>query len=205
MFDGSGSADPDGTVVAWSWTFGDGASGSGAIVTHTYISQGPFTVTLTVTDNSGNTGMTTHAITIGPPVVTGHARLAHGKASPAFHHFVIGKDGTTQTFFAIGLNDGNVTVQAYVIFHVTGDGGVNNQTFTQVVPLAVGQLINGKTTSSFSSAYTITAIGSYSVTAEIFFNSNLSATCTPTTSSPVCTGFTGDTASEKTFSFAVVA
>jgi hypothetical protein len=135
----------------------------------------------------------------------GHARLAHGKASPAFHHFVISKVGTTQTFFAIGLNDGNVTVQAYVVFHVTGDGGVNNFTFTHVATLLSGALIDGKTNASFASPYTITAIGPYSVTAELFFNSNLSVTCIPTTSAPVCAGFTGDTASEKTFSFAVVA
>ncbi|OLD49727.1 MAG: hypothetical protein AUI42_06560 [Actinobacteria bacterium 13_1_40CM_2_65_8] len=170
---------------------------------HTYAIAGSFIVTLTVTDNGGNTNSTTHAITVTAPTV--HARLAHGKASPAHHHFSLSKDGSTQTFFAIGLDDGQAAVQAYVVFHVTGDSGVNNQTFTQVVTLQPGQLFDGKTNSSFSSAYTITAVASYSVTAELFFNSDLSATCTPTTSAPVCTGFTGDTASEKIFSFAVVA
>jgi hypothetical protein len=206
-FDGSGSTDPDGTITNFSWSFGDGTSGAGAIVTHTYTTVNTFVVTLTVTDNSGKTNSTTHSITVIAPTV--HARLAHGKASPAHHHFSISKDGSTQTFFAIGLDDGQTAVLAYVIFHVTGDGGVNTLTFTQVATLQVGGLIDGKTNATFSSAYTVTAvpapIGSYSVTAEIFFNSNLSATCTPTTSAPVCAGFTGDTASEKTFSFAVVA
>jgi hypothetical protein len=202
-FDGSGSTDPDGTIANFAWSFGDGTSGTGAVVTHSYTTANTFIVTLTVTDNSGKTNSTTHAITATSPTV--HARLAHGKASPDHHHFSISKDGSTQTFFAIGLDDGQTAVLAYVVFHVTGDGGVNTVTFTQVVTLQVGQLIDGKTNSTFSSAYTVTALGPYSVTAEIFFNSNLSATCTPTTSAPVCSGFTGDTASEKTFSFTVVA
>src|SRR2546425_2068753 len=176
-FDGSGSTDPDGTITNFSWNFGDGATGTGVMVMHTYAIAGSFIVTLTVTDNGGNTNSTTHAITVTGATV--HAPLAHGKASPAHHHFSLSKDGSTQTFFAIGLDDGQAAVQAYVVFHVTGDSGVNNQTFTQVVTLQPGQLFDGKTNSSFSSAYTITAVASYSVTAEIFFNNDLSPTCHP--------------------------
>jgi len=202
-FDGSGSTDPDGTITNFSWNFGDGAMGTGVMVMHTYAIAGSFIVTLTVTDNSGNTNSTTHAITVTAPTV--HARLAHGKASPAHHHFSLSKDGSTQTFFAIGLDDGQTAVQAYVVFHVTGDAGVDNLTFTHVVTLQPGQLIDGKTNAAFSASFTLTHTGSYSVTAEIFYSGNLSTVCTPTASAPVCTGFTGDIASEKTFSFAVVA
>src|SRR2546425_82901 len=176
-FDGSGSTDPDGTITNFSWNFGDGAMGTGVMVMHTYAIAGSFIVTLTVTDNGGNTNSTTHAITVTGATV--HAPLAHGKASPAHHHFSLSKDGTTQTFFATGLDDGQTAVQAYVVFHVTGDAGVDNLTFTQVVTLQPGQLFDGKTNSSFSSAYTITAVASYSVTAEIFFNNDLSPTCHP--------------------------
>jgi PKD repeat protein len=52
-FDGSGSSDPDGTVVSYAWNFGDGANGAGATATHTYAGAGTFPVTLTVTDNDG--------------------------------------------------------------------------------------------------------------------------------------------------------
>src|SRR2546427_11377043 len=82
-FDGSGSTDPDGTITNFAWSFGDSTSGTGAIVTHTYTTVNTFTVTLTVTDNSGKTNSTTHAITVTSPTV--HASLAHGKASPAHH------------------------------------------------------------------------------------------------------------------------
>jgi hypothetical protein len=35
-FNGSGSSDPDGTISSYAWTFGDGTTGSGATVSHTY-------------------------------------------------------------------------------------------------------------------------------------------------------------------------
>jgi len=54
-FDGSGSSDPDGTLVAYQWSFGDGSSASGASVAHTYTAQGTYTATLTVTDDRGAT------------------------------------------------------------------------------------------------------------------------------------------------------
>ena len=39
-FDGSGSSDPDGTIVAYDWDFGDGTTGTGATPTHTYALDG---------------------------------------------------------------------------------------------------------------------------------------------------------------------
>jgi len=50
---GSGSYDPDGSIVSYSWNFGDGTTGSNAIVSHTYATTGQKTATLTVTDNRG--------------------------------------------------------------------------------------------------------------------------------------------------------
>lgn len=53
-FDGSGATDPDGTVIDWSWNFGDGtALGSGPRPSHTYTSAGHYFATLTVTDDAG--------------------------------------------------------------------------------------------------------------------------------------------------------
>jgi glucose/arabinose dehydrogenase len=50
-FNASGSYDPDGTIVSYSWDFGDLATGSGVTTSHRYTSPGTYNVTLTVTDN----------------------------------------------------------------------------------------------------------------------------------------------------------
>ena len=63
-FDGSGSSDPDGNIVSYSWTFGDGGAGTGATPTHSYSSIGTYSVQLTVTDDDGATDQFSQDITI---------------------------------------------------------------------------------------------------------------------------------------------
>lgn len=67
-FDGNGSTDPDGSIAVYAWNFGDGATGSGPNVAHTYNAAGSYDVTLTVTDNNGIGGSTILAVNIGEPV-----------------------------------------------------------------------------------------------------------------------------------------
>jgi len=66
-FDGSGSYDPDGSIVFYRWNFGDG---SGEILemspTHIYGEVGTYTVTLTVIDNNGTSDTKTTTVTIEP-------------------------------------------------------------------------------------------------------------------------------------------
>lgn len=65
-FDGSGSADIHGTIVSYEWDFGDGNTGMGETVTHTYDSEGTYDVTLTVTDDDGATATSTAVATVTP-------------------------------------------------------------------------------------------------------------------------------------------
>jgi PKD repeat protein len=66
-FDASGSSDPDGSIAAYAWNFGDQtASGSGMRVEHVFQAAGSYTITLTVTDNNGSTASTTHGVTVTP-------------------------------------------------------------------------------------------------------------------------------------------
>ncbi|WP_406609838.1 S8 family serine peptidase [Agarivorans sp. JK6] len=50
QFDGSGSSD-DGTIVDYTWDFGDGSGANGINVSKSYASEGNYTVRLTVLDN----------------------------------------------------------------------------------------------------------------------------------------------------------
>lgn len=62
--DAAASTDPDGTITGYSWAFGDGGTGTGVTASHGYAAAGTYTVTLSVTDNSGATGTTSQAITV---------------------------------------------------------------------------------------------------------------------------------------------
>ena len=68
-FDGTASSDPDGSIVSYSWNFGDGNSTTGSVVQHSYASAGSYTVQLTVTDNEGANGATFYfPVITNPPV-----------------------------------------------------------------------------------------------------------------------------------------
>jgi hypothetical protein len=53
QFDGTGSADPDGSIVDYLWSFGDGGLALGPTPTHTYDAAGTYIVTLSVADEAG--------------------------------------------------------------------------------------------------------------------------------------------------------
>ena len=54
------SKDDDGTIVAWQWSFGDGATSTERNPVHVYADRGRYDVVLMVTDNGGATDTKTH-------------------------------------------------------------------------------------------------------------------------------------------------
>ncbi len=65
--DGSGSSDPDGTIVTYDWDLGGGSTGSTPAVDHIYDQLGTFTATLTVTDDGGASSTCTALVHVGLP------------------------------------------------------------------------------------------------------------------------------------------
>ena len=79
-FDGTSSSDSDGTVASYAWNFGDGGTATGATPPpHPYAAGGPYTVTLTVTDDDLATGSVQHVVTVTPP---GQGIVFRGAATP---------------------------------------------------------------------------------------------------------------------------
>ncbi|MEO0470130.1 MAG: PKD domain-containing protein [Bacteroidota bacterium] len=64
-FDGAASSDPDGSIVSYKWTFGQGSTGNGIAESTTYNNPGNYQVRLIVTDDQGlkDTAFTTVLVT----------------------------------------------------------------------------------------------------------------------------------------------
>lgn len=63
-FNASSSYDPDGTVVSYNWSYGDGYFGAGEVTTHSYSLPANYTVTLTITDDDGATNTTSKVVNV---------------------------------------------------------------------------------------------------------------------------------------------
>lgn len=65
-FDGRGSRGVNDGIVEHRWSFGDGGTGEGATVSHTYAAPGTYAVRLTVMDESGATAAATRQVSVAP-------------------------------------------------------------------------------------------------------------------------------------------
>jgi PKD repeat protein len=63
-FDASASADPDGTLIVYGWTFGDGSTGVRETVRHDYASPGVCAATLTLTDSGSARASSSSDVTV---------------------------------------------------------------------------------------------------------------------------------------------
>ena len=64
-FSSAGSFDPENGPLSYSWTFGDGGTSTTPNPTHTYATNGQYTATLTVTDNTARTANARVVVTVG--------------------------------------------------------------------------------------------------------------------------------------------
>ena len=68
-FDGTGSADGDGTIQSYEWTFGDGDEAGSPSPQKDFLATGTYDVTLTVTDDGGLSSSVTHQVSVVKPNV----------------------------------------------------------------------------------------------------------------------------------------
>ena len=103
-FDGSGSSDPDGSIISYEWEFGDGTTATGQQVTHAYADSGSYAATLTVTDDDGATASNSVSITVqGDDSLIASASGSPGEVMT----------GDTVTFDGSGSSASNSTITSY--------------------------------------------------------------------------------------------
>lgn len=140
-FDGTKSVDPDGSVVKYQWSFGDGASAEGATVTHVYLA-GTFQATLKVIDDRGASASTSVTINVNnkPPTVQLSASPTNGIVPLSVAFSGTGSDdpdGRVVTFgwdFGDGSNGAGETVAHtyaapglyWATLSVTDNGGTSS-------------------------------------------------------------------------------
>jgi PKD repeat protein len=107
-FNASASSDPDGSIVSYSWNFGDSTSGTGVTPGHTYNNSGNYTVSLTVTDDDSATDSASTVIQVTTPPVPNQAPTASFTASPTS-----GDAPLDVTFNASSSSDPDGTIVSY--------------------------------------------------------------------------------------------
>jgi DNA/RNA endonuclease G (NUC1) len=63
-FNATGSVDPNGTIVSYAWTFGDGGASTDIAPSHAFAQDGVYSVTLTITDNDGLVDTEVFSVTV---------------------------------------------------------------------------------------------------------------------------------------------
>jgi hypothetical protein len=90
-FDGSASYDPDGgSIASYNWDFGDGATASGARVTHSYVTWGNYNGSLRVVDDEGSQHTAGFTVTI-TPADTVHKITVRVSADDAYELYINGR------------------------------------------------------------------------------------------------------------------
>jgi len=152
-FDGSLSFDSDGSIVSWSWNFGDGNVANGEITTHAYSSIGTFLVTLIVTDNQGATGTYKTTSTIVQPNRPPSNLEINGPSACV-------KD-QRYSFVAISTDEDQDNIK---YFFDWGDGSIDESEFSPSKDIFAGHFIH-----SWESA------GTYTVTVTVSDNKTTSS------------------------------
>lgn len=103
------STDSDGTVVSWSWDFGDGTASDVQHPSHTYAGDGTYTVVLTVTDDDNAPSSTSQDVMVSSGGDNGITLSATGYKVRGLQKADLGWSGATATDVDV-YRDGSVIV-----------------------------------------------------------------------------------------------
>ena len=130
LFSGVGSYDPDGTVVSYNWDFGDGFSGTGQTVSHTYNNPGTFTARLSVTDNLNEVSTDSITINVNSEVLTYTIIATAGSNGAITPSGAVSVNyGSSQTFTITASNGYKISS---IFVDGVSKGAVSTYTFSNV-------------------------------------------------------------------------
>ncbi|MFA5365060.1 MAG: PKD domain-containing protein [Candidatus Bathyarchaeia archaeon] len=116
--DASGSSDSDGTIDSYVWTSNGAQIGTTATFSHTFATEGTYTIRLTITDDDDATGYAQRIITVNtiPPAnAAPNAEFTYSPLDPQTGETITFTDGSTDS-------DGTIASWAWVF----GDGTTSN-------------------------------------------------------------------------------
>jgi PKD repeat protein len=122
--DAGASSDSDGTIAGYGWSFGDGTTGIGRTTGHSYPRAGSYIVTLTVTDNAGDTATMSQRINPISLSARGYKRSGLQKVDLSW----TGTSGTSFDLYRSGLKIATVQTTTYTDnINVKGSGSYTYQ------------------------------------------------------------------------------
>jgi PKD repeat protein len=131
LFDGGASHDPDGHIASYAWTFGDGSTGSGQTVSHTYASPGAYAVHLTMADGEGATASRASTVSVAEPPPPGFILTATGRrARGGFQVVDLGWTGAGSASVDVYRNDAVIVTTPDDGFHADALGVRGHGTYT---------------------------------------------------------------------------